>query len=454
MTSLLSTQELILVLSISAISLALLVIFLFMRHHTVRRQFDSIMQEKHSLQQIIAEQQQGLSDNQHLIGQLSKQAEQADTYLQMYLQTSDKLQQLKVDLASQQASFSQQKTAFEEKIQTLERAEQRLGTQFENIANKIFEQKSTQFSHSSKQSIEALLNPFKHQIDNFTRTISDQYVKEGQERASLKHEILNLQKLNAQITQEAAALTNALKGDNKQQGNWGELVLERILSESGLRKGHEYDTQSSFTNEQGKQLRPDVIVHLPNNKDIIIDSKVSLIAHEQYVNAIDEQAAKRALDMHVQSVKGHIKGLSKKDYQKIEGIGTLDYVLLFIPIESAFLNAVEHDKTLLTLALDNQIMLVSPTNLLVALRTIHNIWQYEYQNQNAKVIAESARKLYDKFYGFVADIEKLGRSLDTAHNQQQAALNKLTSGKGNLLRQVEKFRELGVSPTKKLSDFE
>lgn len=351
---------------------------------------------------------------------------------------------------AQIASAGEIQKASAEKLQLLQETEARMQTQFENLANKIFEQKSESFAKANKTGLDGLLAPLKEQIEGFKRQVSDVYVKEGQERASLKTEILSLKELNQRITTEAAALTNALKGDNKQQGNWGEVVLERILEQSGLREGYEFDTQSSHRSDEGRQLQPDVIVHLPNEKDIIIDSKVSLVAYEAFHSADSEDDKKRYLKEHVQSIRGHIRGLGKKDYQSIKSIKTLDYVLMFIPIEPAFLLAVENDPELVSFALNSNIMLVSPTNLLVALRTVNNIWQYEYQNQNAQVIAERAAKLYDKFSGFVADMEKLGKSLESTTKTYDAALNKLSSGKGNLVRQVENFKSMGIQPTKSL----
>lgn len=354
-------------------------------------------------------------------------------------------------LEAQTASFSQERIALQEKMELLANAESRLQTQFENLANKIFEQKHDKFTQTSKAGLDSLLSPLKEQIEGFKKQVSDQYVKEGQERASLKTEILGLKELNQQITQDAAALTKALKGDNKQQGNWGEVVLERILTESGLREGHEFETQVSLRNESGKLYQPDVVVHLPNEKDIVVDSKVSLASYERYFNQQEDEAQRQAhLIEHVNSLRSHIKELGKKDYQDLKGIRTLDYVLMFVPIESAFLVAIEKAPELIKLALDNNIMLVSPTNLLVALRTINNIWQYEYQNQNAQKIAVNAGKLYDKFHGFVADMEKVGKSIETSDKHFQAAMNKLSEGKGNLVRQVEQFRTLGVQSNKKL----
>ena len=288
--------------------------------------------------------------------------------------------QLKAASDARQAAFDVAEKSHEEKLATLQQAEKRLQEQFENLANRIFQQKAESFGNESKTRLDALLNPLKDQIEGFKKQVTDQYVKEGQERASLKTEILGLKALNQQITEDAAALTRALKGDNKQQGNWGEVVLERILKESGLREGHEFETQVSARNEQGKLQQPDVVVHLPNDKDVIIDSKVSLAAYERYFNSDNDDERARYLKEHVNSLRTHIKALGAKDYHELEAIRSLDYVLMFIPVEPAFLLAVESDPELVTLALNNNIMLVSPTNLLVALRTINNIWQYEYQN--------------------------------------------------------------------------
>jgi DNA recombination protein RmuC len=398
-----------------------------------------------------------IADNQREIGILSQKADELlrqqkenEVLKKQIDSVSRELGDLQAKFQSQQASFNQERVNFSEKLSLLENAEKQLSTQFENLANKIFEQKSEKFTKTSQLGIDQLLSPLKDQIETFKKQISDQYVKEGQERASLKTEILGLKELNKQITEEASALTNALKGDNKIQGNWGELVLERILKESGLRKGHEYETQKSLKDDAGKRYQPDVVVHLPNDKDIVIDSKVSLIAHEKLVNAENDESKQLAIKEHILSVRGHIKGLSKKDYQDLQGVRTLDYVLMFIPIESAFISAIEHEPQLIKFALDNQIMLVSPTNLLVALRTINNIWQYEYQNQNANKIAEQARKMYDKFHGFVGDMDKIGRNIEASAKAFESAMSKLSTGRGNLVRQAEQFKSLGVSPTKSL----
>ncbi|MBE1301329.1 MAG: DNA recombination protein RmuC [Alteromonadaceae bacterium] len=367
-----------------------------------------------------------------------------------YAQAEQQISELTSQLQSEHARQEELNKAQTEKIQLLENTEKRLNEQFENLANNIFQAKSETFSQQNRQGINDLLSPLKQQIEGFKKQISDQYVREGQERASLKTEILSLQKLNQKITEEASALTKALKGDNKQQGNWGEMVLEKILEESGLREGHEYVTQESLKNEQGKPYQPDVVVHLPQEKDIVIDSKVSLSAYERYYSEQDDSLKTAHLKEHVNSIKGHVRELGKKNYHDLQGIKTLDYVLMFIPIESAFLLAIEEAPELVKLAMDNNILIVSPTNLLVALRTINNIWQYEYQNQNAQEIAKKAGDLYDKFHGFITDMEKLGENLGTVQKRYQEATAKLYQGRGNLVKRIEDFRKLGVQSNKKL----
>lgn len=418
-----------------------------------KAQAESHMQEVHRLREHQLHDQKQLGEFQQQAEQMQRVGQQKEHIQQQYQHAVEQLAQLRTQLDAQADMHAQQQATLQEKVALLESAEQRLQTQFENLANKIFEQKQERFQQSSQTRLDALLTPLKEQIEGFKKQVTDQYVKEGQERASLKTEILGLKELNQQITHEAAALTRALKGDNKQQGNWGEVVLERILKESGLREGHEFETQVALRDAQGKQYQPDVVVHLPNEKDIVIDAKMSLAAYERYYNEQEDEALRQTcLQEHVTSLKTHIRELGKKDYQDLKGLRTLDYVLMFVPVESAFLLAVDQAPELVKQALDNNIMLVSPTNLLVALRTINNIWQYEYQNQNAQVIADKAAKLYGKFHGFISDMDKMGKSLESAQKTFDGAMNKLTTGKGNLVRQVEQFRDLGVQTNKKLDD--
>ena len=386
--------------------------------------------------------------------QASSQLQRADALQQQLQESHHDIQQLQVKLATTRAQAEQSRAHAEEKIALLQQSEARLEKEFERLAGRILEQTSAQFAKRNEDSLQHTLAPLRQQIDTFRQQVAQQYTDETKERASLKQELNHLRELNQQMAGEAKALTQALKGDNKQQGNWGEVVLSRMLEQSGLREGHEYTTQAQHKDEDGRQFKPDVIVHLPNQKDVVIDSKVSLVAYERYFNNQDELIRNQALSEHVQSLRTHIKQLGKKNYQSLDGVRTLDYVLLFIPLEPAFLLAVDRDPELISLALDNNIMLVSPTNLLVALRTVHNIWQYEYQNQNAQRIAEDAARLYDKFVGFVEDMNKVRGALESSNKHLDNAFNKLAEGRGNLISRVEKFRSMGVQPNKRLPEVE
>jgi DNA recombination protein RmuC len=417
----------------------------------IQGELESATEKLEGLQQYQVSTQAELGRFQQQTEQLEQLRSESLQWQNKYSQEQQETGHLRTQLEAQAASFKQEQLANNEKMALLESAENRLQQQFENLANKIFEQKAEKFDHNSKTKLESLLTPLKDKIDGFKQQVSDHYVKEGQERASLKTEILGLKELNQQITNDAAALTRALKGDNKQQGNWGEVVLERILQESGLREGHEFETQVSLKNEDGKSYQPDVVVHLPDDKDIVIDSKVSLSAYERYFNEQESDSARQTyLNEHVASLRNHIKELGKKDYHQLKGIKTLDYVLMFVPIEPAFLLAVDQSPELVKLALDNNVMLVSPTNLLVALRTVNNIWQYEYQNQNAQKIATKAAKLYEKFHGFVTDMDKVGKAIDSVQKNYDGAMNKLTEGNANIVKQVEQFKSMGVQTNKSL----
>ncbi len=334
--------------------------------------------------------------------------------------------------------------AAEEKQRLLINSEQRLTTQFENLANRIFEHSGRKVDEQNKQSLDRLLLPLREQLDGFRRQVQDSFGQEARERHTLTHEIRNLQQLNAQMAREAINLTKALKGDNKTQGNWGEVVLSRVLEASGLREGHEYETQVNVRVDHQSRMQPDVIVRLPQGKDVVIDAKMSLIAYERYFNGEDEAEREAALSEHIASLRGHIRMLGRKDYQQLPGLRSLDYVLMFIPVEPAFLLAIDREPELISEALKHNIMLVSPTTLLVALRTITNLWRYEHQSQNAQRIADRAAKLYDKMRLFVDDMSALGQSLDKAQGSYRQAMNKLSEGRGNLIGQIEGFRALGV----------
>ncbi|MFY4758934.1 DNA recombination protein RmuC [Aliarcobacter butzleri] len=339
-----------------------------------------------------------------------------------------------------------EKENLKEKINFLENNKQQMKLEFENLANKLFDEKEKK----STTNLTFVLSSFKEQLDSFSKRVNDIYNDETKQRSSLLTEIKNLKELNNQISNDAINLTKALKGQNKTQGDWGEMILSSILDQTGLREGKEYIIQGSFTSDEGKRLRPDVIVHLPSNKDIVIDSKVSLNAYINYSKAENEDEKHQASKELVKSITSHIKDLSSKSYENIDGVRTLDFVLMFIPIEGAFLLATSSDDNLFKLAFDNNIMLVSPSTLYVTLRTIENIWRNEHQNENAQLISKKAADLYDKFVAFVGDIEDIGTNITRTQKAYDGAMNKLSSGNGNLIRRTEEFLELGVKPKKQL----
>ncbi|WP_035891577.1 DNA recombination protein RmuC [Siccibacter colletis] len=351
---------------------------------------------------------------------------------------------LEADLREVSTRLETTRMNADDKLRQMINSEQRLSEQFEILANRIFEQSHRRVEEQNRQSLNGLLTPLREQLDGFRRQVQDSFGQEARERHTLAHEIRNLQQLNAQMAQEAVNLTRALKGDNKTQGNWGEVVLARVLEASGLREGHEYQTQVSINTEAQSRMQPDVIVRLPQNKDVVIDSKMTLVAWERYFNAEDDYTRDLALTEHIASVRNHIRLLGRKDYHQLPGLRSLDYVLMFIPVEPAFLMAINQQPELINEALKNNIMLVSPTTLLVALRTISNLWRYEHQSRNAQQIADRASRLYDKMRLFVDDMSAIGQSLDKAQDNYREAMKKLTTGRGNVLAQADAFRELGV----------
>jgi DNA recombination protein RmuC len=357
---------------------------------------------------------------------------------------------LREQAAGLKSTLEQEKKQASEKLALLENAKEKLSTEFKNIANEIFDNKQKVFSERSREQLDGLLKPLSERIKDFEKKVEETYDKESKERFSLAKEVKSLQQLNARISEDAINLTNALKGQSKTQGTWGEIVLERVLERSGLVKGREYEIQISLKNEDGRRLQPDVIVHLPEGKDVIIDSKVSLTAYERYCSEDDEAERGKELNLHIQSLRSHIKGLGEKDYQKLETIRSLDFVLLFIPIEAAFSLAIQHDGDLFGEAFDKNIVLVAPSTLLATLRTIQNIWRYEQQNHNAQKIATTAGRLYDKFVAFVLDVEEIGERIESTQKAYDKAHNKLVSGRGNLINRAEGMRELGVKVSKAL----
>ena len=364
------------------------------------------------------------------------------------------LQQLLLELKTQNADLNarqqEQHKSNAEKIRLLQDTENQLKTQFENLAHRIFEERGKQFVEHNKTSIESLVAPLKQQLGEFKNRVESVYDNETKDRVSLREEIVSLRRDTQKMNQEALNLTRALKGDHKTQGNWGEMILEKVLEQSGLRKGMEYETQGAFRDADNRLFKPDVIIRLPDNKDVIIDSKVSLLAYERYCSAENDQQRVEALKQHTEAVRNHIKNLSQKDYTNLKGLRSLDFVLLFMPIEAAFMAAFQADEKLFNDAFEHKIVVVTPTTLLATLRTVQNIWRYEQQNENARLLADKAGTLYDKIRGFVEDIEKLGNQLNTVHKTYDSIVNKLSSGSGNLLRQASAFEELGVKIKKKL----
>ena len=404
-------------------------------------------QQSAALENRLAALDSELTAKQDRVAQLASESGQ---YQQRAEMLSEELGQLKVELREQQVTLDKERRSASEKLELLEKNRDALKQEFENLANRIFEQKSERFSQQSKTSLDSLLNPFRDQLQDFRKRVEDVYTTETRDRQALRSEIKSLQELNRQITEEAANLTRALKGDKKIQGNWGELILERVLERSGLRKGVEYETQGSYRDEDNQLLRPDVIVHLPDQRNLVIDSKVSLVAYQQWVTADQEEERAAALKQHVEAVRNHIRALSEKDYSQLNGLHSPDFVLLFMPIEPAFVAAFQQDENLFAEAFERKIIVVTPTTLLATLRTIENIWRYERQSQNARRIADRAGAVYDKLRVFVEAMEKLGSQLHTAQGTYDNAMNTLTRGRGNLISQANRFVELGVRVKKEL----
>ena len=359
---------------------------------------------------------------------------------------------LQSKLSELETRLEDERKSAEEKLGLLQEAREQLKMEFQNVANKIFEDKSQKFTEQNRENIEGVLKPMREQLLDFKKKVEDVYDKESKDRVSLLNEIIHLKTLNERISEDAVNLTNALKGQSKTRGAWGEMILERVLEESGLQKGREYEVQTMYAGEEGQRRHPDVIVHLPEGKDIVIDSKVSLTAYEKYCTAGTDEKREKRLKEHIISVRTHIKALSQKRYEELEGIRTLDFVLMFMPIEGAFWTAIESEQGLFNEAFNKNIMLVSPSTLLATLRIINNIWRYEDQNKNALIIAKKAGDLFDKFVGFVEVLDDVGQKIDKARESYQTARKRLIEGRGNLVRRTTELRQLGVKAQKELPE--
>ncbi|CAM3963367.1 DNA recombination protein RmuC [Flavobacterium antarcticum] len=358
---------------------------------------------------------------------------------------------LAIQLSKKEADFDHLFERHREQKSEVEDLQKKFTTEFENLANKILEEKSTKFTLQNQENLKTILAPLQDKILNFEKKVEDTHKESIDYHAALRQQILGLKDLNVLMNKETMNLTKALKGDNKMQGNWGELVLERVLEKSGLEKGREYEVQQTFEIEGQKRI-PDVVIHLPEGKKMIIDSKVSLVAYEKFVNEEDEHLRKNYLNEHIASLKKHVEQLSSKNYHTIYDIESPDFVLLFVPIEAAFATALNNDSFLYNKAFEQNIIIVTPTTLLATLRTIDSIWTNQKQQQNAYEIARQAGALYDKFYGFITDMEKIGRKLDDAKSEYSLAMNKLVEGKGNLVNSVQKLKKMGAKTNKSLPE--
>lgn len=385
--------------------------------------------------------QEKISNSVQEVGKLSQQYETERKELTV---ANSRLAKAEEAFKNMNDKLAAQKAEFEE-------MQKRFTTEFENIANKILDEKSKKFTEQNKTNIDGILSPLKEKIEKFEKTVGENYDKELRDRISLKEEVKKLFELNNRISEEANNLTKALKGDNKKQGNWGEVILEKILERSGLVKDREYKTQITTMNVEGETIKPDVVIYLPDEKHIVVDSKVSLLAYDAYVNADEDEGRERYIKEHLSSVKSHIKLLSEKNYQTSSEFNSPDFVLLFIPIESSFSVAIQADQDLFNYAWDRKIVVVSPSTLLATLRTIASIWKQERQNRNALEIARIGGSLYDELYRFIDDMKDIEKHLHLSHEAYDSAFKRLSQGKGNLITTAEKIKTLGAKATKSIN---
>ncbi|MCA4893919.1 MAG: DNA recombination protein RmuC [Cytophagales bacterium] len=386
---------------------------------------------------LLVEQEKSLG----LVSQLDEEKRIASVERSKVLELSTVFSRTEADYKNLQLKLAEQQ-------KEMEGLQEKFTTQFENLANKIFDEKGKKFADQNKINLGEILNPLREKISDFEKKVELTNTESVKNHSALREQLTNLKELNQQITKEASNLTRALKGDSKAQGNWGEYILESILEKSGLVKGREYFIQESLTSEDGKRLQPDVVIKLPDNKNLIIDSKVSLVAYERFMSADDETERSIQLRQHIVSLRQHIKGLSEKNYQALYSAGSLDFILLFVPIEPAFSASVRYDVEIFNDAFEKNIVIVSPSTLIATLRTISSIWKQEFQNRNTVEIARQATALYEKFRGFTEDLIEMGNQLKRTQSSYEGAMNKLSTGKGNLVSSVEKIRLLGLKPTK------
>ncbi|MFV9682401.1 DNA recombination protein RmuC [Pseudomonas sp. NY15367] len=416
-------------------------------------QLDACRAELAEISEIKVDQQTELAglrrENELLQQERQIAREAAQSWNQQRERNEAELRRLTAECAALAAELQENRDNQQQRLDDLQGARNELRAQFSELATKIFDEREQRFAETSQQRLGQLLDPLKERIQAFEKRVDESYQQEARERFSLSKELERLQQLNQRLGDEATNLTRALKGQ-KTQGNWGELVLERVLEHAGLEKGREYQTQVSLKGAGGERFQPDVLIRLPGDKQVIVDAKVSLSAYQQYVLAVDEPIRQQALKQHLISLRSHLKGLSGKDYQRLEGLHSLDFVLLFVPIEAAFAAALQAEPGLFQEAFEQQVVIVSPTTLLATLRVIDSLWRQERQGQNAREIAERAGQLYDKFVAFVADLDEMGNRLQQLDKAYASARNKLVDGRGNLVGRVENLKLLGARASKSL----
>ena len=397
-------------------------------------------------QSALEERQQQLQNNNTVLEQRLRDTEEH----KMHLQTEK--EQLGNQVVRYQADMENLQIKNREQRDEVEKLQERFTKEFENLANKILEEKSLKFTERNEKNIKNILTPLNEKIQLFEKKVEESQKENISIHSALKEQLLNLQSQNLKITQEAENLTKALKGDSKMQGNWGELVLERVLEKSGLEKDREYLVQQSFTREDGSRVLPDVIINLPDGKKMIVDSKVSLTDYERYVNAEEDEEQAKYLKDHINSLRRHVDQLSAKKYEDLYEMESPDFVLLFVPIEPAFAIAINNDNTLYNKAFEQNIIIVTPSTLLATLRTIDSMWNNEKQQRNAIEIARQAGALYDKFEGFVTDLTKVGKKMDDAKDEYKGAMNKLVEGRGNIVTSIEKLKKMGAKAKKSIPE--
>ncbi|MBP9793872.1 MAG: DNA recombination protein RmuC [Flavobacterium sp.] len=397
-----------------------------------------------------------LSQIEQLKGQFQSEKNAFESRIQQLQSEKESIrnekESLAIQLSKKEVDFDNLLERNKEQKQEVEHIQEKFTKEFENLANKILEEKTTKFTEQNKENLKNILSPLQDRIQHFEKKVEDTHKESIDYHAALRQQILGLREMNAQMSKETLNLTKALKGDSKMQGNWGELVLERVLEKSGLEKGREYEVQQSFVTDEGNRVMPDVVINLPDGKKMIVDSKVTLTAYERYVNEEEEDLKAQYLKEHVISLKRHVEQLGEKNYQDLYKIESPDFVLLFIPIEPAFALALQEDATLYNKAFEKNIVIVTPSTLLATLRTIDSMWTNQKQQENAFEIARQAGALYDKFEGFVGDLIKIGKKMDEAKVEYGSAMNKLVEGKGNLITSVEKLKKMGAKAKKSLPE--